>query len=137
MIMEDSKDGIKDLSNEEVYEAVKLIDDPLLHVEPSPKASKKPKISKKRRIIRSQAKPSPKASKQPEPSCEPSESSLGSIDFKAFKNNVLVTEKVNQARIDERITLLKSLNKVSETLEVDSALKATMQTMAETITITS
>ncbi|GJU36024.1 hypothetical protein Tco_1184378 [Tanacetum coccineum] len=46
-------------------------------------------------------------------------------------------EQVNGARIKERTTFLKALNMVSETLEADSALKATMQKMADTNTTTS
>nr|GEV07483.1 copia protein [Tanacetum cinerariifolium] len=65
---------------------------PFLHIslEPFPEASKKQKKSKKRRVRRSQPEPSPKASKQPEPSPKPSnfESFVGSLDFKAFDNNV-------------------------------------------------
>ncbi|GJV24064.1 hypothetical protein Tco_1376759 [Tanacetum coccineum] len=48
-----------------------------------------------------------------------------------------LTDRINTTRVDEHITLLKSLNIVSETLEVDSTLKATMQAMAETNTTTS
>ncbi|GKD41003.1 hypothetical protein Tco_1261210 [Tanacetum coccineum] len=46
-------------------------------------------------------------------------------------------KNINKVRVDERTTLLKSLNRVSETIEADSALKATMQTMAKTNTNTS
>ncbi|GJT78620.1 hypothetical protein Tco_1045345 [Tanacetum coccineum] len=43
-------------------------------------------------------------------------------------NNVMESvEKIKGARVDERNTLLKALNIVSETLEADSALKAIMQ----------
>nr|GEU63676.1 hypothetical protein [Tanacetum cinerariifolium] len=56
---------------------------------------------------------------------------------KAINNIIEFVEKVNQSRVDERITILKYLNIVSETLEADSALKATIQTMAETNTTTS
>ncbi|GKB24047.1 hypothetical protein Tco_0863448 [Tanacetum coccineum] len=48
-----------------------------------------------------------------------------------------LTDRINTARVDEHTTLLKSLNIVSETLEADSTLKATMQAMAETNTTTS
>ncbi|GJX12638.1 hypothetical protein Tco_0204396 [Tanacetum coccineum] len=79
-LLEDSNDEIKELSDEEMYEAREEMDDPLLianedkspflHIslDPSPKASKKPKKSKKSIIKRSQPKPSPKASKEPKPS---------------------------------------------------------------------
>ncbi|GKB55438.1 hypothetical protein Tco_0906191 [Tanacetum coccineum] len=111
-LLEDSEDDLKDLSDEEMYEAGEEIDDeqpftnkeqqptkhhslkplkgklPFLHVlpKPSPEASKKLKKSKKRRIRRSQPDSSLEASKQPEPSPEPSDSksSSGSLDFKAF-----------------------------------------------------
>ncbi|GKC87069.1 hypothetical protein Tco_1147718 [Tanacetum coccineum] len=46
-------------------------------------------------------------------------------------------EKINGARIKERITLLKALNRVSKTLEADSALKASKQKMEDTNTNTS
>ncbi|GJR68944.1 hypothetical protein Tco_0015009 [Tanacetum coccineum] len=46
-------------------------------------------------------------------------------------------EKINEARVDECTTHLKSLNIVYETPEADSAPKATMLTMAETNTTTS
>ncbi|GKF32681.1 hypothetical protein Tco_0102479 [Tanacetum coccineum] len=52
-------------------------------------------------------------------------------------NTMDLIDKINKARLDERITLLKSLNRVSETLEVESALKLAMQAMAETNTSTS
>ncbi|GKD76038.1 hypothetical protein Tco_1334320 [Tanacetum coccineum] len=46
-------------------------------------------------------------------------------------------KKINKVRVDEHITLLKSMNRVFETLEANSALKETMQTMdTETILIT-
>ncbi|GKB53697.1 hypothetical protein Tco_0904450 [Tanacetum coccineum] len=70
---------------------------PFIHVslEPSLKASKKPKKSKKRRIRRSKPEPSPKASKKFESSPKPSdfEFSSGSLDFKAFDNNVPATKR--------------------------------------------
>ncbi|GKB50792.1 hypothetical protein Tco_0901545 [Tanacetum coccineum] len=46
-------------------------------------------------------------------------------------------EKINEARVDERTTHLKSLNIVYEIPEADSAPKETMLTMAETNTTTS
>ncbi|GJV51343.1 hypothetical protein Tco_1447084 [Tanacetum coccineum] len=53
-------------------------------------------------------------------------------------NNVMESvEKINGARIKERTTLLKALNRVSKTLEVDSALKASKQKMEDTNTNTS
>ncbi|GJW90068.1 hypothetical protein Tco_0167621 [Tanacetum coccineum] len=48
-----------------------------------------------------------------------------------------LTDRINTTSVDEHTTLLKSLNIVSETLEADSTLKAAMQAMAETNTITS
>ncbi|GKA69401.1 hypothetical protein Tco_0775465 [Tanacetum coccineum] len=116
-LLEDSEDHLKDLSDEDMYEAREEIDDkqphtkeehqptehhspepskeksPFLHIspEPSPEASKKPKKSKKIRVRRSQLEPSPEASKKPEPSN--SESSAFSLDFKAFDNNVPTTER--------------------------------------------
>ncbi|GKD91061.1 hypothetical protein Tco_1366568, partial [Tanacetum coccineum] len=48
---------------------------------------------------------------------------------KAINNIMEFAEKINKARVDERITLLKYLSIVSETLEADSALKETMQSM--------
>ncbi|GJT42210.1 hypothetical protein Tco_0950925 [Tanacetum coccineum] len=53
-------------------------------------------------------------------------------------NNVMESvEKINGARIKERTTLLKALNRVSKTLEADSALKASKQKMEDTNTNTS
>ncbi|GJT53571.1 hypothetical protein Tco_0988625 [Tanacetum coccineum] len=46
-------------------------------------------------------------------------------------------DKISQARVDERAKLLKSLNRVSETLEADSTLKESMQNMAKSNNITS
>ncbi|GJT82033.1 hypothetical protein Tco_1056375 [Tanacetum coccineum] len=60
-----------------------------------------------------------------------------SMDIKVFNNDVPTTNKINEASVEERKTLLKALNRVSETLEVDSALKETMQKKAETNTTTS
>ncbi|GKE24403.1 hypothetical protein Tco_1435915 [Tanacetum coccineum] len=51
---------------------------------------------------------------------------------KAIDSVMGCVEKINKARVDEHTT-----NRVSETVEVESALKATMQTMAETNTTTS
>ncbi|GJQ91031.1 hypothetical protein Tco_0002170 [Tanacetum coccineum] len=45
---------------------------------------------------------------------------------KAINNTMEFIEKINKARVDERSTLLKSLNRVSQTLEADSTLKATI-----------
>ncbi|GKA78434.1 hypothetical protein Tco_0784971 [Tanacetum coccineum] len=53
-----------------------------------------------------------------------------------MNNTMDLIEKINIARVDERSTLLKSLNRVFKTLEADSTLKATMQAMAETNTTT-
>ncbi|GJX45380.1 hypothetical protein Tco_0262056 [Tanacetum coccineum] len=44
---------------------------------------------------------------------------------------------INKARVDERATILKSLNRVSETLEVDSTLKSSMQNLVESNTTNS
>ncbi|GJW65509.1 hypothetical protein Tco_0117393 [Tanacetum coccineum] len=43
-------------------------------------------------------------------------------------------DKISKAGVDERAKLLKSLNRVSETLEADSALKEEMKNMAESNT---
>ncbi|GJR57924.1 hypothetical protein Tco_1500086 [Tanacetum coccineum] len=176
MLIKDSEDELQDISDEEIYEVGEEMDEeeqhpvnsPFLHIspEPSPKASENPKKSKKRRVRRSQPDPS-KASKKPKRSN--SESSSGSLDFKAIDNNVPTTkrvmavveeytkenadhktqtdtsmsntmdliDKINKSRVDERSTLLKSLNRVFETLEVDLALKEAIQAMAETNTTTS
>ncbi|GKB24048.1 hypothetical protein Tco_0863449 [Tanacetum coccineum] len=65
---------------------------PFLHISPEPslEAPKKPKKSKKRRVRRSQLEPSLEASKEHQTLPEHSdfESSVGSLDFKAFDNNV-------------------------------------------------
>ncbi|GKB47602.1 hypothetical protein Tco_0898355, partial [Tanacetum coccineum] len=160
VLIKDSEDELQDINDEEIYE----VNSPFLHIspEPSTKASENPKKSKKRRVERSQPNP-PKASKKPKQS--DSESSSGSLDFKAIDNNAVVEEyaeeyaeenadhkthtdtsmsntmdlidKINKSRVDEHSTLLKSLNRVFETLEVDLALKEAMQAMAETNTTTS
>ncbi|GKD35067.1 hypothetical protein Tco_1250576, partial [Tanacetum coccineum] len=49
-----------------------------------------------------------------------------------LQNTMNLIDRINKHRVDERARLLKSLNIVSEILEVDSTLKATMQDMAET-----
>ncbi|GJW90069.1 hypothetical protein Tco_0167622 [Tanacetum coccineum] len=71
---------------------------PFLHISPEPslEAPKKPKKSKKRRVRRSQPEPSLEASKEHQTSPEHSdfESFTGSLDFKAFDNNVRTTERV-------------------------------------------
>ncbi|GKA67742.1 hypothetical protein Tco_0767659, partial [Tanacetum coccineum] len=54
-----------------------------------------------------------------------------------MNNTMDLIERINAARVDKRTTLLKSLNRVSETLEADSTLKAAMQAMLETKTTTS
>ncbi|GJW91145.1 hypothetical protein Tco_0168698 [Tanacetum coccineum] len=46
-------------------------------------------------------------------------------------------DKINNVRVKERYSPLKSLNRVSKTLEADSTLKASMIKMAETNTTTS
>ncbi|GKE18291.1 hypothetical protein Tco_1425868, partial [Tanacetum coccineum] len=56
---------------------------------------------------------------------------------KAINNIMEFAEKINKERVDERTTLLKYSSRVSKTLEADSALKATMQSMTETNTTTS
>ncbi|GKG33741.1 hypothetical protein Tco_0433900, partial [Tanacetum coccineum] len=45
-----------------------------------------------------------------------------------------ILQKISKAGVDERAKLLKSLNRVSETLKVDSALKEEMKKMAESNT---
>nr|GEV44920.1 ATP-dependent 6-phosphofructokinase 6-like [Tanacetum cinerariifolium] len=53
-------------------------------------------------------------------------------------NNVMENvDQINAARIEEQKTLLKALNRVSETLKADSALKVSMQKMSDTNTTTS
>nr|GEV49962.1 protein kinase superfamily protein [Tanacetum cinerariifolium] len=53
-------------------------------------------------------------------------------------NNVMKTiDQINGARIEEQKTLLKALNRVSETLEAHSAQKASMQKITDTHTTTS
>ncbi|GJT60171.1 hypothetical protein Tco_1003704 [Tanacetum coccineum] len=48
-------------------------------------------------------------------------------------NSVMGTvQQINGARVEEKATLLKALNRVSKTLEADSILKASMQKMAKT-----
>ncbi|GJS15500.1 hypothetical protein Tco_0409972 [Tanacetum coccineum] len=49
-----------------------------------------------------------------------------------LQNTMNLIDRINKYRVDERARLLKSLNIVSEILEADSTLKATMQDMAET-----
>ncbi|GKD02310.1 hypothetical protein Tco_1177284 [Tanacetum coccineum] len=64
------------------------------------------------------------------------------VDHKAqtdtsMNNTIDLIDKFNQARISECSTLLKSLHRVSETLEANLALKATIQAIEETNTTTS
>ncbi|GJU78554.1 hypothetical protein Tco_1275624 [Tanacetum coccineum] len=54
-----------------------------------------------------------------------------------MNNTMNHIDKINNVRVEERYSPLKSLNRVSETLEADSALKALMIKMAETNTTTS
>ncbi|GJX17550.1 hypothetical protein Tco_0218382 [Tanacetum coccineum] len=66
------------------------------------------------------------------------ESDNNKNDYDIFINSVMGTvEQLNGARVEERTTLLKSLNRVFKTLEADSILKASIQKMAETNTTTS
>ncbi|GJZ21670.1 hypothetical protein Tco_0558709 [Tanacetum coccineum] len=51
-------------------------------------------------------------------------------------NTMDLIDNINKEMVDEHTTHLKFLNRVTETLEADSALKATMQKMAETNTTT-
>ncbi|GJW42750.1 hypothetical protein Tco_0071549 [Tanacetum coccineum] len=96
----------------------------------------------------SNSEPSLEAFKVPEPSHEhsDSESSARSLDFKLSEDNWVKHEEVVASyadlravlkEVDERKTLLKSLDRVSKTLEADSALKATMKAIADTNTINS
>ncbi|GJW48791.1 hypothetical protein Tco_0080437 [Tanacetum coccineum] len=64
-----------------------------------------------------------------------SENNMNNYDI-AINSLMESVEKINGARVEERTTLLKALNRVSETLEADSALKASMQKMTETNTTT-
>ncbi|GKA12381.1 hypothetical protein Tco_0691927 [Tanacetum coccineum] len=51
---------------------------------------------------------------------------------KLMKKTMNRLDKISQARVDERAKLLKTLNRVFETLEADSVLKEAMKKMAET-----
>nr|GEV71404.1 retrovirus-related Pol polyprotein from transposon TNT 1-94 [Tanacetum cinerariifolium] len=53
------------------------------------------------------------------------------------QNTMNLIDRINKHRVDERAKLLKSLNIVSEILEANSTLKAIMQDMAETYNKTS
>nr|GEU68290.1 hypothetical protein [Tanacetum cinerariifolium] len=50
----------------------------------------------------------------------------------AMNKTMARIDKINTARAEENATLLKALNRVSETLEADSALKASLQKMDKT-----
>ncbi|GJT86038.1 hypothetical protein Tco_1067755 [Tanacetum coccineum] len=52
----------------------------------------------------------------------------------ALSHTMDLIETINKARVDERATILKSLNRVSKTLEVDSNLKSSMQNLVESNT---
>ncbi|GJZ21456.1 hypothetical protein Tco_0558495 [Tanacetum coccineum] len=56
---------------------------------------------------------------------------------KIVKETMNYLDKISKERVDERAKLLKTLNRVSETLEVNSALKEAMQKMAESNNTTS
>nr|GEV46547.1 hypothetical protein [Tanacetum cinerariifolium] len=54
-----------------------------------------------------------------------------------IKETMKTIDNISKAKIDERAKLLKSLNRVSETLKVDSALNEEMKKMAESYNTTS
>ncbi|GKB88017.1 hypothetical protein Tco_0960289 [Tanacetum coccineum] len=133
----------------------------------SPKALKQPKNPKKRRVRKTQLEPEPLHQHSDSESSAGSlilednwvkheeaaasyaylkatvegfaaEADNNRNNFDIAINSVMESgEQINGARVEEHNSLLKALNRVSETLEADFALKATMQKMADTNTSTS
>ncbi|GJZ54022.1 hypothetical protein Tco_0608907 [Tanacetum coccineum] len=56
--------------------------------------------------------------------------------YKLIQATMKIIDNINKVGIDERAKLLKALNRVSETLEADSALKEEMKRLAEAYTTT-
>ncbi|GJY97748.1 hypothetical protein Tco_0514658 [Tanacetum coccineum] len=130
-LLEDSEDDLKDLSDEEMYEAGEEIDDeqPYTKEEPQPTEHHSPEPSKEMSpFLHISLEPSLEASWKPkkavvEEYVEENDDHKTQTK-KAMNNTIELIEKINKSRFNECTNLLKSLNKVSETLKDDSALKA-------------
>ncbi|GJT65631.1 retrovirus-related pol polyprotein from transposon TNT 1-94 [Tanacetum coccineum] len=123
-LLEDFEEDLKDESDEEMYEAGEEVDE-----EKSPKLLYaqlfEDNWAKREEAATSYADLSAAVEEYADENKEHIHQTDREID-----SVMECVEKINKARVDECITLLKSLNRVSKTLEVDFALKTSLDSLS-------